>query len=42
MAEIFGFPYVEVEFNKDGTTHDPSQVDAASTLVSEEESTVSP
>ncbi len=39
MAEIFGFPYVEVEFNKDGTTHDPSQVEAASTLVSENDVT---
>jgi hypothetical protein len=35
MAEIFGFPYTEVEFNRNGTIHDPSQADAASTMVAE-------
>ena len=35
MAEIFGFPYTEVEFNKDGTIHDAKQADAVSKMVSE-------
>jgi hypothetical protein len=35
MAEVAGFPYVAVEFDKDGAVHDQAQVDELVTLINQ-------
>ena len=36
MAEISGFPYFEVEFNKNGEVHDDDQVEKVADFVGTE------